>query len=433
MADHIPETDDIHVVIIGAGFGGLNAAKKLKHAPVQVTVIDRYNHHLFQPLLYQVATAGLSPGEIAHPIRSVLSKQANAQVLMGDVIGVDLDARFVELADRSIPFDYLIVATGAAYNYFGHEEWKARAPSLKTIEDATSIRKKILLAFEKAEILDNEQLRNRYLTFIVVGGGPTGVETAGSIAELAHRALARDFRHINPQAARILLVEAGPRILAPFREDLSDKARRELERLGVEVRTGTMVEEVTGTGVVANGQHIDAETIVWAAGVRASPAAQWLGAESDRAGRVIVEPDLSLPDHSWCFVIGDTAHALDDNGRPLPGLAPVAIQQGKYVADLIRNRVEGKSSHEPFRYLDKGNLATVGRAFAVAEFKGWGLSGFLAWFTWIWVHIFYLIDFQNRVLVLIQWFWGYISYHRGARIISCSARSEPEKPPPAEE
>lgn len=427
------ETDATQVVIVGAGFAGLTAAKKLKHAAVDVTVIDRYNHHLFQPLLYQVATAGLSPGEISHPIRSILAKQSNAQVLMGDVVGVDLQAKFVELPDRSIPFDYLIVATGAAYNYFGHDEWKKRAPALKTIEDATTIRKQILLAFERAEMTDDPAMRERFLTFIVVGAGPTGVEMAGAIAELAHRALASDFRHINPRSARILLVEAGPRVLAPFREDLSDKARQELERLGVEVHTGTMVEELHDTGVIANGEDIEAETIIWAAGVRASPAAEWLGAESDRVGRVIVEPDLSLPGHSWCFVVGDTAYALDEKGHALPGLAPVAIQQGKYVGDLIRNRVAGKTTPEPFRYLDKGNLATVGRAFAVAQYKGFGFAGLWAWFLWIWVHVFYLIDFQNRVLVLIQWFWGYVSYHRGARIITCSARSEPRTRPPPEE
>ncbi len=329
------------VVIVGAGFGGLNAAKALRNAPADVTIIDRYNHHLFQPLLYQVATAGLSPGDIAHPIRSAVRKQANTEVLMGQVSAIDKAARRVHIEDRAIAYDYLIVATGAAYNYFGHDEWKSLAPALKTVQDATTLRRRILLAFEKAEMSTDPVERDRCMTFVVVGAGPTGVEMAGAIAELAHRALASDFRHINPRSARVLLVEAGPGILAAFPEKLGNRAADELRRLGVDVRTGAMVEGVSEEGVTVNGELLPASTVVWAAGVAASPAAEWLEAEADRAGRVLVQPDLTIAGHPEIFVVGDTAHTRGEDGNPLPGLAPVAIQQGKYAAAIINRALVG--------------------------------------------------------------------------------------------
>jgi NADH:ubiquinone reductase (H+-translocating) len=407
-----------HVVIVGAGFAGLRAARSLRKAPVRITIVDRNNHHLFQPLLYQVATAGLSPAEIAHPIRSVVRKQDNIEVLMGEVVDVDAEARDVILGNgRRLRFDYLILATGALYNYFGNDEWEIHAPSLKTISDATLIRRKILLAFELAEVESDPVQRQALLTFIIVGGGPTGVELAGSVAELAHRALASDFCHIDPAHARIMLVEAAPRILNTFPEKLAAKAHRELERLGVEVRTGLMVKQVDASGVIVNEERIDAETVVWAAGVKASAAAKWLGADTDRIGRAIVEADLSIPGHSNIFVVGDTAYVKDPDGKPLPGVAPVAMQQGTYVGHAIQDRVNGESRSRPFAYRDKGNLATVGRAFAIADVGRLKLSGLFAWLLWVVVHIFYLVDFQNRVLVLTQWFWSYVTFERGARLI----------------
>jgi NADH dehydrogenase len=407
-----------NVVIIGGGFGGLNAARSLRRAPVKVTMIDRRNHHLFQPLLYQVATAGLSPADIAAPIRGVLGKQANTEVLMDEVIGIDRERKRVLLRDREVPFDDLVIATGSYHSYFGHDEWERWAPGLKTINDATTIRQRVLLAFEHAETESDPARRSALLQFVIVGGGPTGVELAGAIAELAFKALRSDFRHINPGDAKIMLVEAGPRILAAFPEKLSGKAADYLRKRGVEIRNGGRVEHVDGEGVILSGQRIPSRTVIWAAGVTASPAGKWLGAETDRAGRVKVLPDLSAPGSPDIFVIGDTA-ALEQDGKPLPGLAPVAIQQGRYLARVLEARARGdQRKPEPFRYFDKGNLATVGRSFAVADLGRFLLSGFFAWIAWLAVHIYYLIGFRNRLLVLIQWAWAYLTFQRGARLIT---------------
>ena len=430
------------VVIVGAGFGGLEAALKLGKAPTHVTVIDRNNHYVFQPLLYQVATAYLSPADITAPIRNVLRRQRNTDVLLAEVTDVDTARRQVWMrdqttgAERSVPYDYLVLATGAGQSYFGHDDWEQYAPSLKTIPDATALRRKVLVAFEEAEMAaaaatdatsDRERIR-ALLTFVIVGGGPTGVELAGAIAELAHRTLRGDFRHINVSDARILLVEAMPRLLNTFPESLSAKATRKLERLGVEVRTGQAVEDVDAESVVIAGERIEAGTVVWAAGVRASPAGKWLGAEMDRAGRVIVSDDLSLPDHPEIFVIGDTASAPSEHGKPLPGVAPVAMQQGRYVGRTIRARIEGRENPHPFKYFNKGNLATIGRSFAIADFGFARASGFLAWVLWLGVHILYLIGFRNRLLVMLQWAWAYFTYEHGARIITPQMR-EPQHVP----
>ena len=408
------------VVVVGAGFGGLRAARALRGAPVQVTVIDRRNHHLFQPLLYQVATAELSPADISATIRGVLRGQRNAEVIMAEVTGVDTEKKHVLMGEDFIPYDYLVLATGAQHSYFGHDEWSQFAPGLKSIPDATSIRRKVLLAFEKAELEPDPAQQQALLTFIVVGAGPTGVEMAGAIADLAHKSIVRDFRRISPKSARVLLVEAGPRILATFPERLARKAQTELEHLGVEVRTNQAVEQVTECGVVIHGETIQASTIVWAAGVKASPAGKWLCAETDRAGRVIIERNLTLPGHPDIFVIGDTA-SLSEQGKPLPGVAPVAMQQGRFVAETIRRRLKGDTAKKAFHYFDKGNLATVGRSFAIADLGPIKLSGFIAWITWLVVHIFYLIGFRNRLLVMIQWAWAYFTYQRGARLIQDDA------------
>lgn len=405
-----------HVVIVGAGFGGLRVALSLKKSPVDVTVIDRSNHHLFQPLLYQVATAGLSPGDITEPIRKILRKQKNTEVLMTEVTGVDVENKEVITQTRKIPYDYLVIATGASHSYFGHPEWEANAPGLKSIQDALKIRRKVLCAFEKAELEPDSERRKAYLNFVIVGGGPTGVELAGSIAELAHRSLASDFRHIDPRSTRVLLLEAAPRILLAFPESLSQKAKESLEKLGVEIRLNSTVEKIDASGVWVQGEHLRTETVLWAAGVKASPAGKWLNGEMDRAGRVKVNPDLSLPHHPEIFVIGDTAWAMQD-GKPLPGVAPVAMQQGRYVGKKIAKEVTGKKINAPFRYVNKGNLATIGRAFAVADFGKVRLSGFVAWVLWLFVHILYLAGFENRVLVLIQWAWAYLTFQRGARLI----------------
>jgi NADH:ubiquinone reductase (H+-translocating) len=407
-----------HVVIIGGGFGGLNAAKALGRAPVAVTVIDRSNHHLFQPLLYQVATAGLSPADIAVPIRSVLSRQANAETLMGEVVGVDRAAKRVRLASgREVAYDFLVVASGASHSYFGHEDWARFAPGLKTVVDAIEIRRRVLLAFEGAETETDAEKAREWLTFVVVGGGPTGVEVAGSIGELARFALARDFRHIDPASARVILVEAGPRVLASFPPELSERSVRMLAKLGVEVRAGQRVEQVDAEGVMASGRRIKARTVVWAAGVVASQASRWLGAEADRAGRVKVGSDLTLPGHPEIFVIGDTASVSQD-GKPLPGVAPVAMQEGRFVGRQIARAVSRGEREAAFRYVDKGNLATIGRRYAVADIHGLKLSGFVGWIVWVAVHIYYLIGFRNRLLVLLEWAWAYVTYGRGARIIT---------------
>ena len=404
------------VVILGAGFAGLMAAKRLGKAPAQLTVIDRRNYHLFQPLLYQVATAGLSPGDIATPIRSILRHQRNTTVLLGQASGIDIKARIVEMDGRRIPYDTLVVATGARHAYFGHAEWESVAPGLKKIDDATDIRRRILTAFENAETTEDQAERRRLLTFVVIGGGPTGVELSGAIAELARKALAADFRNIDPRATRVMLVEAGPRVLATFPERLSAAAQRALQRLGVEVRLGQPVTQCDDGGVTIADDRIEARTILWAAGVVASPAAKWLDAGADRVGRVKVEPDLTLPGHPEIFVLGDTA--ADAAGNPLPGIAPVAKQQGRYAAEVILSRLEGTPAPPVFRYRHLGNLATVGRKVAVADFGFARLDGRLAWLLWGLVHVYFLIGFRNRIAVLLDWLWAYVTFQRGSRLIT---------------
>jgi NADH:quinone reductase (non-electrogenic) len=406
------------IVIVGAGFGGLTAAHGLAGADADVTVIDRRNYHLFQPLLYQVATAGLSPAQIASPIRGILRRARNEHVLLGRVTGVDKQRRVVRAGDREVPYDYLVVATGAQHSYFGHDDWERVAPGLKKIDDATFIRRRILTAFELAEQASDEATRRRFLTFVVIGAGPTGVEMAGAIAELAHVALRHDFRSINPRDARIVLVEAGPRVLPAFPEVLSRSALRSLERLHVEVRLGHAVSHCDEQGVVMGEQRLEAGTIIWAAGVMASSAGKWLDAERDRVGRVRVGPDLSLRGHPEIFVIGDTASAVDAQGRPLPGLAPVAKQQGAYVARLLRAKLKGAAPPRPFRYRDYGTLATIGRRAAVADFGWIKLDGTLAWLLWGLVHVSFLIGFRNRLVVMLDWVWSYITFQSGARLIT---------------
>jgi NADH dehydrogenase len=403
-------------VIVGAGFGGLSAAKQLAQAPFDVTIVDRHNYHLFQPLLYQVATAGLSPGDIASPIRGILRRQRNARVVLGKVSAIDPARREVVAEGRHIPYDYLVVATGAEHAYFGHD-WSSYAPGLKTIDDATYLRRRILLAFERAETEPDADERRRLLNFVVVGGGPTGVEMAGAIAELAKRALATDFRSIDPRCARIILLEAGPRLLAPFSFALSEAARRSLEQLGVEVRLGASVTDCDCSGVSLGGERLPTRTIVWAAGVKASPAAEWLGAESDRAGRVKVKADLSVPGHPNIFVIGDAAATTRLDGKPLPGVAPVAKQQGSYVANLIKARLAGKTL-PPFRYRDLGSMATIGRKRAVAQIGAFKASGLVAWLLWSLAHIYFLIGFRNRLAVAMNWCWNCVTFQRGTRLIT---------------
>jgi NADH dehydrogenase len=406
------------VVIIGAGFGGLEAAKALARAPVDVTIVDRVNHHCFQPLLYQVATAALSPADVAWPIRHILRAQKNATVLMAEVIGVDTAAKLVRLRDAEpIPYDRLIVATGATHSYFGHEEWEPFAPGLKRIEDATRIRRRLLIAFEEAELTHDDAERQRLLTFVIVGGGATGVEMAGAIAEVARQTLAADFRRIDPRASRIILLEAGPRIMPTLPDDLSDYAARALMRMGVDVRTATPVTGCDARGVSLDHGRIDAGTVIWAAGVVASPAARWLDAAHDRAGRVPVSPDLSLPELPDVFVIGDTAAVHEANGEPVPGVAPAAKQMGRYVGKLIAARLDGKPL-PPFRYRDLGVLATIGRRSAVVKLGRLHLKGFIGWLFWSVVHIYFLIGLKNRFVVAFIWAWDYLTVQRGARLIT---------------
>src|SRR5437667_7698505 len=381
------------VVIVGAGFGGLWAARALRNAPVQVTVIDRNNHHLFQPLLYQVATASISPAEICSPIRSVLRKQKNTEVVLAEVTGVDVQAQRVLIHDQSIPYDYLILATGARDSYFGHNDWAPIAPGLKSVVQATGIRRKLLLAFEMAERETDPEKRQALLTFVLVGAGPTGVEMAGAIGGLAHKTLVSDFRHINPKEARIVLVEALPRILLPFDERLAKKAHRALNRLGIEVRTSSPVEAIDSEGVVIAGERLAARPVIWTAGVAASPAGQWLGAETDRGGRLKVDSDASVPGHPNIFVIGDTASFTQD-GKPLPGVAQVAIQQGQHVASVIADRVAGKQHPEAFHYVDKGNMATVGRYYSIVSIGKFRTAGLLGWVMWLFLHLMFLIGFR---------------------------------------
>lgn len=406
-----------HVVLVGAGFGGLNCARALGRAPVRLTVLDRNNYHLFQPLLYQVATATLSPSQITMPIRRILRRQRNTEVYLGDAVGVDVAGRRLLLAEEAIPYDYLVIGTGSSPSYYGHDAWMPLAPSLKSLEDALQIRSKILLAFEAAEWERDEERRRALLTFVLVGAGPTGVEMAGAIAETARSTLGREYRHVDAKQVRILLLEAAPRILLGFPESLAEAAQRKLEALGVEIQLGHPVEEVEADGVRVAGRRIDSHTVLWTAGMTASPVGRWLDADVDRQGRVRVNPDLSVPGHPEIFVIGDAAR-LEVDGQPVPGLAPVAMQQGRHVAKVIARRVQGDATPLPFRYFDKGNLATIGRGYAVAALGKVPLRGFIAWLAWLTVHIFYLIGFRNRLLVLLEWGWAYLAFQRGARIIS---------------
>ncbi|HTS25193.1 MAG TPA: NAD(P)/FAD-dependent oxidoreductase [Bryobacteraceae bacterium] len=413
------------VVIVGGGFGGLYAAKSLGRAPVSLTLIDRRNFHLFQPLLYQVATGALSPGEIASPLRHVLQKNQNTEVLLGEVVDVDVEQRRVILRDGEVPYDELIIATGATHHYFGNDRWAPMAPGLKTIEDATFIRRRVLFAFEEAERETDLEKRHAWLHFVIVGGGATGVELAGALGEIANDTLRHDFRHINPAESRIILVEGESRVLPVFPPDLSAKAEKQLVALGVRPITSARVTEIGPDGVTIESpgrvEQYPARTVLWAAGVRASSLGQVLkdraGAPLDRAGRVLVEPDLSIPGHPEIHVIGDLANFSHQGGKPLPGVAPVAMQQGRYVARLIEMKLRGKPV-APFSYWNKGNLATIGRNRAVAEFGGLHLSGFPAWFVWVFVHLMYLVEFENRVLVLMEWVYNYITRNRGARLIT---------------
>jgi NADH dehydrogenase len=411
------------VVVVGGGFGGLAAVKALKRAPVHVTLVDRSNHYLFQPLLYQVAMAGLTPAEIAVPIRSILSRQENARVLLADVTRVELDKKLVHTRECApIAYDFLVLAHGAENSYFGHDDWAKVAPGLKDLDDAIEIRRRVLLAFEAAERADDPVVRRRHLSFVVIGGGPTGVELAGAIAELATFVLARDFRSIRPDATRVVLVEGGERVLATFDPSLSAKAEKSLGEMGVEVRKKTRVTAIDAEGVYCGSERIEASTVLWAAGVKAKGLGATLGVETDRAGRVVVEPDCSIAGHSETFVIGDAACFVPKAGEePLPGVSPVAMQQGRFVARQIARAVRGdddKIRSERFRYVDKGVLATIGRSRAVGMVGGVRLSGFIAWVAWLALHIVYLIDFRNRILVLIDWAWSYVTYQRGSRLIT---------------
>ncbi|WP_425604012.1 NAD(P)/FAD-dependent oxidoreductase [Luteimonas kalidii] len=411
-----------HVVIVGGGFAGLWAARALRRAPVRITLVDRGNHHLFQPLLYQVATAGLSAPDIAAPLRQILRRQHNVVVQMATVSRVHADAREIELdhADgpRRLRYDYLLLASGAGHAYFGHDEWAAHAPGLKTLDDALDLRRKLLLAFERAEAATDPDDRDAWLSFAIIGGGPTGVELAGTLAEIARHTLGGEFRNIDPARARVRLIEAGPRVLSSFPEDLSDKARLQLEKLGVEVQTGAAVDEITGEGFRRDGTFVRARTIVWAAGVSASPLGRCLDAPLDRAGRVRVRPDLSVPGHPEVFVAGDLAAIDRADGRPVPGVAPAAKQMGRHVARMIRARIRGQPGEgAPFRYRDFGNLATIGRMAAVVDLGAWRFSGMLAWWFWLVAHLFFLIGFRNRSVVLLNWSVAYWTHQRAARII----------------
>jgi NADH:ubiquinone reductase (H+-translocating) len=420
-----------HVVIVGGGFGGLYAAKRLKHRAVRVTVVDRRNYHLFQPFLYQVATAALSPADIAAPIRSILRRQGNTTVLLAEVTGVEPAAREVVLADGGrVAYDYLILAAGARHAYFGHEEWEALAPGLKNVEDALEIRRRVLLAFETAEREPDPEVRRAWLTFVVIGGGPTGVELAGALAEISRYTMARDFRVIDPTQTRVILIEAGPRVLATFPPELSERAARDLTRLGVEIKTRTPVTAIEPGAVICADARIATYTPLWSAGVKASRLALALGVPLDRAGRVLVEPDLTVPGHPEVFVVGDLAALVDPTTRrPLPGVATVAIQQGRAAADNIWRGCRGQSS-EPFHYHDRGSMATIGRSRAVVDLGRVRLSGFVAWLLWLVVHIYYLIGFEDRLLVMIQWAWSYLTLQRGARLITHESFARP-RPAPA--
>jgi NADH:ubiquinone reductase (H+-translocating) len=428
-----PQTNSAqpHVIIVGAGFGGLAAARALKDAPVRVLLLDRTNHHVFQPLLYQVATAMLAPSEIASPIREVLRKQRNATVALLEVTHVDADRRqvffsYLDGEERSLPYDYLILATGVQQSYFGHDEFAPFAPGLKSLNDAEAIRAKLLKAFEIAEIEVDPAQHRDLLTFVLVGAGPTGVEMAGAIADMVRGMLKSDFRRIDPRSARIILIEGGARILPAFSERLSRKAHARLTRMGVEIRTNARVEHVDAEGVIVGGERIASRTVLWTAGVTPSPAAQWLKADADRAGRVRVLPDLSVSGRPEIFVVGDTA-SLDQDGTPLPGVAQVAMQQGRYVGRSIARRVTGQAPPQPFRYFDKGNIAVIGRNFAILESGRLRLSGFVAWLAWAAIHIAFLPQAGNRLMVFTQWAWSYVTKQGGARLI-LEPRTDPAKP-----
>ncbi|TPI57720.1 NAD(P)/FAD-dependent oxidoreductase [Mesorhizobium sp. B3-1-3] len=408
-----------NVVVVGAGFGGLELTRALAGAPVRITMIDKRNHHLFQPLLYQVATTSLATSEVAWPIRHLLRKRKDVTTLLGNVTGVDRAGKRVLLEDgSSVPYDTLVLATGARHAYFGHDEWEPFAPGLKTLEDATTIRRRILLAFEQAERETDPAKRQALLTLVIVGGGPTGVELAGTIVELAHDTLRGEFRNIDTRQARVVLIEAGERILANFAPQLSDYARKALERLGVTVELGRPVTKLDAEGVVFGDAHLPARTIIWAAGVAASPAAEWLGAAADRASRVLVEPDLTVPGNPDIFVIGDTAHVLRPDGKPVPGVAPSAKQEGKHVAATIKARLAGDTATRPFRYKHAGDLATIGKRAAAIDFGWIKLTGWPAWWLWGIAHIYFLIDFRNRLAVSLSWLWIYLTGQRSARLIT---------------
>lgn len=413
----MPSEKRPRVVIVGAGFGGLHAARKLSHSQLPITLIDRRNHHTFQPLLYQVATAGISPGDIAAPIRWIVRSSRNIEVLLAEVENFDLEKRVVKLPDLEIPYDYLVVAAGATHAYFGHPEWEPFAPGLKNVEDALEIRRRVLLAFELAERQAASGQPPMQLNFVIVGGGPTGVELAGTLAEISHRVLENEFHSIDPKMTRIILLEGGPRVLPTYPEDLSRSAEQQLQHLGVEVRASAMVTGVEAGAVQIGTTRLPATVTLWAAGVAASPLGKKLGGPVDRAGRVLVKPDLSLPGHPEVFVIGDLASLKDEHGKMLPGVAPVAMQEGTTVARNIERDLHGEPRRD-FHYLDKGSLATIGRAAAVAEFGKIHISGFIAWLSWLFIHIFFLIGFRNRIIVLMQWAWSYFTYERGARLIT---------------
>ncbi|GLS21203.1 NADH dehydrogenase [Labrys miyagiensis] len=415
------------VVIVGAGFGGLEAVNHLKGAPVEITVIDQRNHHIFQPLLYQVATASLATSEIAWPIRQLMRGRPEVTTLLAEVVGVDQEARQVRLRDgASVPYDTLLLATGARHAYFGHDEWEPYAPGLKTIEDATTIRRRILMAFEEAEMETDPKAQDALLTFVIVGAGPTGVELAGTIAELARDTLPPDFRNIDTHKARVVLIEAGPRVLAGYPEDLTDYTKRSLEELGVEVELGAAVTECTAQGVVYGGKTLAARTIVWAAGVRASPAAEWLGVPADRNGRIIIQPDLTIPGHPEIFAIGDTVTLPGLNGKPVPGIAPAAKQAGIYVARAIRGRLEGGAAPGPFQYRHQGSLAQIGKRKAIIDFGWIKLRGAIAWWIWGIAHIYFLIGVRTRLSVALNWLWIHARNQRSARLITQGSDNESE-------
>jgi NADH:ubiquinone reductase (H+-translocating) len=418
------------VVIIGAGFAGLQAAKELADEPVEVTIVDRQNHHLFQPLLYQVATAALNPSDIAIPIRSILRKRKNIRVVLGEAKRIDPERNIVELKDGELEYDHLVIATGATHSYFGNDAWAQHAPGLKTIDDALEIRRRMLLAFEAAERESEPEIQKEWMTFAIVGAGPTGVELAGSISEIARHTLRRDFRRIDPSSTRVVLIEAMPRVLPPYPEKLSRSAKKQLEELDVEVRTETMVREIHEGRLVFEDGELRARTILWAAGVRASSLARCLDTALDKAGRVEVSPDLTAPGHENIWVAGDLAH-FEQDGEMVPGIAPAAIQQGRHAARNILRRLEGEPA-EPFRYRDKGTMATIGRAAAVAKIGRFEIGGWFAWMLWLGVHIFFLIGFRNRFQVLLQWAWAYLTWTRGARLITGQVAIEEEIEDPVE-